>query len=111
MKTILSLCALFLVSFTTTSNASEVPCLNKQAAVEAVVANVDSLRFELYKQSNHSVKRSSIIATANDMSFSESDNTYYAGILTRWICAPGAECFASVAVSCDGIVSVYKISE
>jgi hypothetical protein len=109
MKTkILGLCALILVS---TVSASEVVCLNKQAAVEAVVSNVESLRFELYKQSHRSVKRSSIIAAANDMSFSEIDNAYYAGILTRWICAPGAECFASVAVSCDGVASVYTISE
>ena len=108
MKLILGLSAMLLLS---SVHASESQCVTIEEAKELALSDIESLRFDMYKLSYTHASRERIRDFVGMMDFNTEENTYKTGIISRWICAPGAECYAGIKVSCDGQTSVYTFSE
>lgn len=107
MKLILSLTALLLVS----SAHAEFRCVSSDEAKVIALSEIESLRYDMYKLSYRHAPRQRIREFVELMDFNSNEANYKTPIISRWICAPGAECYAGIQVSCDGQSSVYTFSE
>lgn len=108
MKLIIGLTALLLSSMTQASGFS---CINKEEAIEAATTSIENLRAEIHDKSSLWVSRQRVLEFVSGLEFSSDDSKYLSGVVTKWTCAAGSDCYVGVAVDCKANVSIFQYAD
>nr|BDT27577.1 hypothetical protein BHI3_10430 [Bacteriovorax sp. HI3] len=111
MKLFLGLSALVLVSTANVQAADFFRCITKEEAVVAANSNFESLRKELKDKSSFWVPRQTVREYIQGMQFSENEGKYVTGVLAKWTCYAGSDCYVGIEVSCDGTTGTYLFND
>lgn len=111
MKLFLGLSALVLVSTTNVQAEDFFRCISQEEAVVVAQSNIESLRKEIRDRSTFWVPRKTVREYIQGMQFNETSGKYSTGVLAKWTCAAGSDCYVGIEVSCDGITGTYLFAD
>lgn len=102
---------LTVLMFTFTIHASESHCVSQIEAAQAASNNLEVLRAELHSKSTFWISRQKILEYIQNLQYSENENKYKSGILAKWTCAAGSDCYVGVEVDCNGNSGIYLFAD
>lgn len=102
---------LIVLMFTFTIHASESHCVNQIEAVQAASNNLEVLRVELHSKSTFWISRQKLLEYIQNLQYSANENKYKSGILAKWTCAAGSDCYVGVEVDCNGNSGTYLFAD
>lgn len=111
MKLFLGLLSLVLVSSVNAESANFFRCISKEEAVSVALANFEPLRKEIKERSSFWVPRQTVREYIQSMQFSQTDGKYVSGVLAKWTCAAGSDCYVGVEVDCSGNTGTYLYND
>jgi hypothetical protein len=107
MKLIISLAALVLTS----TAYADFRCVSQEEAIILATSKIESLRNDIYSESYLWVKRDKIQDYLSRIEFIQSEEKYTTGVLVKWTCAAGSDCYMGIQVTCNGDVGTFLYAD
>jgi hypothetical protein len=82
--------------------SSEFHCIGQTEAIQSAENNIKVLRDQIHDKSSFWISRQQIREYIQNIQYSDTELKYKTGILAKWTCAAGSDCYVGIEVDCNG---------